>query len=278
MDREGDCYALFSDLIGGEHAFVIRCRANRTLADRTKLYDHLDGLQGLLERDVQLSARAESSAPSRRKAHPARAMRTARLRFAAGTVTLSKPHSAAAAIDKITLNVVHVREENAPRGQNAVEWILWTTEPVGSPQQIAEVVDTYRQRWLIEEYFKALKTGCAYETRQLQSRHALLSMLAISLPIAVEVLWIRARATDAPTAPATEVLSTLQLEILRQIGHRPLPPDATASQALICLASLAGHQRSNGPPGWLILMRAYEKLAQYELGWSAALRHTRRKM
>jgi hypothetical protein len=41
-----------------------------------------------------------------------------------------------------------------------------TTEPIDTPEQILAVVDGYRHRWKIEELFKALKTGCAYEKRQ----------------------------------------------------------------------------------------------------------------
>ena len=53
------------------------------------------------------------------------------------------------------------------------------------------MVDGYRTRWVIEEFNAALKTGCAYEARQFESRDALLTMLALSLPVACEVLWLR---------------------------------------------------------------------------------------
>jgi IS4 transposase len=38
-----------------------------------------------------------------------------------------------------------------------------TTEAVETAEQVAAVVDAYRARWLIEEFFKALKTGCGFE-------------------------------------------------------------------------------------------------------------------
>jgi hypothetical protein len=279
MDREGDCYALFSELVRGEHSFVVRCRTNRILADSTKLDEHLAGIWGVLERDVQLSRRAESRAPSRRKALPARPTRTARLRFKASTVELARPRSAGGdCLPIITMNVVRVEEEGTPEGHKPVQWTLWTSLPVDSPEQIAEVVDIYRQRWVIEEYFKALKTGCSYEARLLESRNALLNLLAVTMPIAIEVLWMRARATDAPDAPADDVVTPLQIEILRKLGHRPLSPSPTAAEVLLCVASIGGHQRNNGSPGWLVLKRGYEKLLHYEAGWTAALAGSRRKM
>jgi hypothetical protein len=42
---------------------------------------------------------------------------------------------------------------------------------VDKPAEIAFVVDCYRGRWIVEEFFKALKTGCQYERRQLESAH-----------------------------------------------------------------------------------------------------------
>ena len=36
-----------------------------------------------------------------------------------------------------------------------------TTEPIDTVEQVLRIVDWYRARWVIEEFFKALKTGCA---------------------------------------------------------------------------------------------------------------------
>jgi IS4 transposase len=53
---------------------------------------------------------------------------------------------------------------------------------------VAAIVDAYRARWVIEELFKALKTGCQVEKRQLASYEALRIALALFLPIAVRLL------------------------------------------------------------------------------------------
>jgi hypothetical protein len=77
---------------------------------------------------------------------------------------------------------------------------LYTTEPVQTAEQIADIVDSYRARWTIEELNAALKTGCAYESRQFESRHALLNILALKLPVACEPLALRSRTRDRPDA------------------------------------------------------------------------------
>jgi len=79
----------------------------------------------------------------------------------------------------LCVNVVYVWEVNAPPGEDPVEWRLITSEPIDTLAQVLRVVDIYRTRWLIEEFFKALKTGCAYEKRQLESLQTLLVALAL---------------------------------------------------------------------------------------------------
>jgi hypothetical protein len=93
-----------------------------------------------------------------------------------------------------------------------------------------------------------------------ETLHALLITLAISLPIACELLWLRSRARDRPNAPATDVITRQQIEILRELGSRPMPADATVYDALWAVAGLGGHQKRNGEPGWLVLYRGMQAL------------------
>jgi hypothetical protein len=46
-------------------------------------------------------------------------------------------------------------------------------------------------------------------------------------------------------------------------------------QVSFALAELGGHLRSNGPPGWIVLGRALERLLLLEAGWALARRHGR---
>jgi hypothetical protein len=158
------------------------------------------------------------------KTHPPRAARIAELEFSATTVVLSRPgYQSKDLPSTLTLNVVRVFEPSPPSGAEPVEWLLYTTEPIDTPEDVANVVDIYRARWLIEECNKALKTGCRYEQHQFESRDALLTLLALTLPIACELLWLRASAREQPERPASEVLTPVQLSILAELGSRRLP-------------------------------------------------------
>lgn len=279
MDREGDKYELLAHLQEHNERYVIRSSHDRRLSKEYQgqsLRENARQQRVLLEREVHLSRRIASTAPRSRRLAPARQARPAKLSVMATAVVLRRPNSLPEKFPAaLTVHVVHVQEFDPPKGEQPIEWTLLTSEPIETTEQVARVIDIYRYRWLIEELFKACKTGCLYEERQFESRHALLNLLALSLPIAVELLWMRARVSDAPEAPAEEVATARQIEILRVMGHRPVPNNATALQVLLAIAGLGGHLKRNGSPGWHVLHRGYQRLLDYEAGWAAAKEPTK---
>jgi hypothetical protein len=193
------------------------------------------------------------------------------LHIRAASLALKRPGDLRSVPDRLVVNVVQVFEPTPPRGEEPITWTLMTTEPIETPEQRAGVVDAYRARWRIEEYFKALKTGCAYEKRQLESEHALLNTLALLVPIAWRLLVLRNVATNAPETSAKRLLTVEELKLLRVISKRVvLPEEPTAREVLMAIAGLGGHLRRNGDPGWQVLGRGYEVLAIAHAGWIAA--------
>jgi hypothetical protein len=272
-DRESDSYELMHAALAAEQHFVFRVRiADRrgrlptsTSPEWSTVAEVANGVTGVVEREVPLSARQAKSAPRSQRAHPSRNSRTATLRFAATPIVLPRPNYLREPVPAtLTLNLVHVFEVDAPEGETPVEWFLYTTEPIAQPKEVERIVDLYRARWLIEEFFQAMKSGCAFEKREFESRHALLNMLALTLPIASEVLALRSYARTNNATPATEVLRPTQLEILRTHGHYPLGANPTAEEALLAVAAMGGHLRRNGAPGWKVLSRGMTKLMTHE--------------
>lgn len=271
MDREGDSYAILSALDAAKRSFVIRSFQDRILAgeEDARLRATASKARVTLRREVPLSPRPRIRGPKGER-HPARRYRLAKLSFAAVRVQLPRTKDAAtAASTTMPVNVVHVFEKRPPPSEPAVEWFLLTDLPVDSPDAIAYVVDCYRGRWIIEEYFKALKTGCQYERRQLESARALLNALAIFASVAWRLLLLRHLARSDEPAPATSALTPTQLEVLRAVSKQPLPRNPTARDALLAVARLGGHLKSNGDPGWLVLGRGLHDLLLLEMGWRA---------
>jgi len=272
-DREGDSYELWAAMVVAKRRFVIRNRFDRLLADeaKLKLSDVLANAKTVVERTVELSPRRAGKSVFERREHPPRRARLARLALSAVTVEIRRPLIAPKHLpESLTINVVRVREVGTHGENPPVEWMLATTEPIGTAEDLARIVDAYRARWVIEEYFKAIKTGCAFEKRQLESMHTLLNALAVFVPIAWRLLLLRTLARDASEEPASAALTDTQLAVLRATAKPPLPPTLTVRDAMLAVARLGGHIKNNGEPGWAVLGRGFQKLLAREEGWIAA--------
>jgi hypothetical protein len=186
-------------------------------------------------------------------------------------IVLKRPRSCPKTFpEECTLNFVRVWEPSPPAGEVAVEWDLFTTEPINSPEDLLKIIDIYRARWRIEELFKAIKTGCAFEKRQLESFETLINALAIFLPIAWRLLHLRSQVSDKPDALALTILDPIELEVLRLKAKRPLPEKPTRRDALLAIARLGGHLKHNGDPGWQVLGRGLERLLMLAEGFRLA--------
>lgn len=282
-DREADDYEMFWALQRDEHRFVVRCQFNRLLQEgdqTTKLRDHFANSSALVERSVPLSKRAPKRCEIMSKIHPSRRERIARLSVAGATVQLKKPtkkrpHSQDGVPKTVTINVVRVWEPAPPQDEEAIEWYLYTSEPIETAEEQLAVVDDYRARWVIEEYIKAIKTGCDFEKRQLQDYEALVNLLAIFVPIAYRMLLLRSEAARAPEQRALNVVSQDEIDVLRVLGRRKLPEAPTAQDIYLAIAQLGGYIKyAKTPPGWLTLARGFEELHTLTAGWRAAKLHS----
>jgi hypothetical protein len=270
MDREADIFELLAGLTGDKRRFIIRSGQDRSVEDG-RLVSTVAAASMQFSREVKLSARQPAKGPESRRTHPERRGRLAQLAVSTTRVALRKATSACdpELPESISVNVVRVWEPNPPVGQEPVEWRLFTTEPIETREEIEAIVDGYRARWLIEEYFKALKTGCNFESSQLESLHSLENLLGIYVPVAWQLLLLRSLTRDQPEKPATTVLTTTQIAVLRLIKPgASLPSQPTVAQIAEALALLGAHIKSNGPPGWQVLGRGFEELRRAELLYS----------
>ncbi len=274
MDQEADNFAIFADLVAEERRFVIRGSVTRRLHRRGRRHvdDALNEVTAVAFRTVPLTARPWASA-----GHPARAERQAKLMIRARAIVLPRPTHAQHPQKALRLNVVHVFEPSPPAGEERIEWALYTTEPIDTPDAVIAIVDHYRARWRVEEYFKALKTGCALEKRQLTTYASLLRALVLLAPIAWHLLALRTIAHDAGETPASAMLDDVQVEVLRALSPASAIPRSapTVRDVMRAIADIGGHVRQNGEPGWLVLGRGYEDFLKAEGVWRAALRTMR---
>ena len=157
--------------------------------------------------------------------------------------------------------VVRVWEPQPPEGQEPLEWILLTTLPITCANDAWEVVQWYGWRWLLEDFHKALKTGCRMEHHNLQSMDAQWRLLAILTPIALRLLMIRRAAQQASEIPATAVVSQEAVHVVVLLDHRQRTIE-TAKQLWRAIARLGGYldRKSDGSPGWQTLWKGWMRV------------------
>lgn len=275
MDQEGDDYSVFSALAEKGLRFVIRAETGRRDADKVPLDTVLAQEPSRIFRPVPISVRTQKQAKGKR---PARAERLAELHVRAGTVVLKRtPTATEASLSQMSVQAVHVFEPSPPAGEEPIEWMILTSEPVCTFQQIESIVDHYRARWVIEEYFKALKTGCAFEKRQLTTLDGLMRALALFVPMAWLLLTLRNVARDQPDRDGLDVFTVDQIHLLRVLlesRRRQLVESPKVRDLMLGIAALGGHIKNNGDPGWLVLGRGFRRFAEAEEVWNLSIKRS----
>lgn len=275
-DREADDFTWMEEIIDRGGRFVVRQSQERRLPEVegddavaiTRLRDLLSADHPpRVTRKICFETVITSGGRRRRK--QARKGRDTIVGIHALSTTVLQPKMSRATVESLDVNVVIVREMEPPEGQEPIEWRLLTTEPIETIADILRVVDAYRARWLIEEYFKAIKTGCNYEKLQLETLHGLKIALSFCFAIAWHMLLLRTLARDAPNVRAEAVMTKAQFAVLITIAATPnnawsvkLNDAPNVTDILYAVARMGGHIKANGTPGWQTLARGFRELEQ----------------
>lgn len=262
-DREADIYECLRDCAAAGFGYVIRACQDRALLDEqgrplgTQLFDAVADAPVLGEILVELRSR------------PGKKARQATLEVRSTRLTIRAPWRPGQRGEPIELTVVEAMEKGKPRNRNGrrkgrqndkpLHWVLLTDRHVDTFEQARRVVENYRRRWLVEEYFKALKTGCGVEESQMRTAKRLLALTGVLSVVATRLLGMKLLARsrqDEPIPP--DVLGPYGLRILsaRKQALR------TWRDLIRAIAGLGGFQgrKSDGEPGWITIWRGFQKL------------------
>lgn len=198
-----------------------------------------------------------------------RKARTASLRVSAGAIELPVPAHRSPRVKRyvrgggqsIPAWVVVVQELDPPDNVEPIEWILLTTVPVESLDDAWQVIAWYENRWLVEEWHKALKTGCRLESRQLQSVDRLLPLTGVLSVVAVLLVQLKSAARTNPDQPASDLVPALWLKLLQAKG-KTKTCDITNYEFWRAIAKLGGFlgRRHDGEPGWQTIWSGWKEL------------------
>jgi hypothetical protein len=270
-DSEADIYDIF--LEADKHPtpadFVIRSKEARCTLERDpdsgpnvycKMRDEVSASKVLTRRTVSLPRT------------PKRKARDAKLEVRAACVTLKPPH-ARSGLGAVTVNVVLVEEVDGPGDDTDVSWLLLTTLPIESVDEVLRVIDYYLARWIIEIYFRVLKTGCRVEDIQLETTSRVKNCLAFYKIIAWRVMQLTYLNRECPSLPCTAVFDDCEWKsVWRVATKRELPKNPPPlSEFIPLLAQLGGYNNrpSEPPPGPQAIWVGIRRMTDFAIAWLA---------
>jgi hypothetical protein len=266
-DRESDIFEHFARRPGHVHLIVRACQNRRIVADceaaAHSLFPFIDGLEEQGRFTVTIPAA------------PGRKARIAELAVRFSPVELRKPANGAARDlpDTVRLTLVDVRETSQPEDGEPIHWRLLTTHAVADLGQARRIVDLYRLRWIIEEFFRTLKTaGFHIEDADISDPRPMINLVAAATVAAVTVMQlVRARdgttdqlladAFDPIDQPILEAVSSrLEGKTARQKNPHPKGTLAFAAWVIARLGGWTGYYGKPGPKVMRIGLQEFQAI------------------
>jgi Transposase DDE domain len=275
-DREADIYEYFARRPANVE-LIVRASWDRQIklasGKSARLFAFSDRLPKVARFSVTIPA-----APGRKK-------RTAQLELRFAPVTLCRPHPSPAPDlpETVGLTMVDVREVSSSHDGKPIHWRLLTTHVLSTPDQARRIVDLYRKRWTIEEYFRTLKTaGFDIEEADIAAPEVMIKFVAAAAVAAVTIMQlVRSRdgttqeqladALELEDQPVLEALSA-QLEGATAKQKNPHPRGTLAFAAWV-IARLGGWTAYYGKPGPMVMRIGLEAFRRIKYGTTLRLQN-----
>jgi hypothetical protein len=269
-DRESDIFAAYAGVPEERFHVIARSMHDRKLACGSGLYAASERMAVVDEALIVLPARAP------------RAERLARLELRFGAVNLARPQTKFLRHlpESVPLTLIDVREPHPQAGTEPLHWRLLTTHAVASVQDAWRIVEFYKRRWLIEQFFRVLKTqGFKLEDSQIATADRLLKLVAIAAKAAVITIQLLQARDGRGQQPARLAFNGNEIATLAALNHdleaqsrrlrNPHPLDSLAWAAWI-IGRLGGWDGypSSKPPGPITIKHGLEYFHAVAVGWS----------
>jgi hypothetical protein len=280
-DSESDIYDVIAEGMEAPRTadWIIRSCQDRALVD--DLWEDRAGLDYLRaevlagpvldRRTITVRGRTAKVACEDRGRRQPRKSRQAVVAVRAVRVTLRAPERTAGQLADATVNAVLVTEMNPPEDDVAVEWLLLTSLPIDTVDQVRLVIQYYSTRWMVEVFFRVLKSGCRVEDRRFEAMDRLLPCLAVYLIVAWRVLYICRLGRSCPEISCEAVFEPAEWQSVYVVVRRQPPPRVapTLQEINRLVAQLGGYvnRQRDDEPGPQTLWLGLQRLHDIALCW-----------
>lgn len=268
-DSEADIYDLFAAATASEQPnlhLLVRAGQNRATTENQDWVAQVRQTAKIGDQSLAIRARiAKTNAPNSARSR-SREARTAEIEIRKATIELRRPlHGDRDLPAKITVNVVLCEETDPPEGTDPIRWMLVTTLPIDTDEDVQRVIASYCVRWQIEVYFRTLKSGCKIEQRRFEAIDRVLNALAFFSVIAWRVMYVCHLGRECPEMDCEVMFEPSEWKSVYSVLGKPIPSEGCPSlnDVVRAIARLGGFMnRPNDHPGtqtlWIGLQRSYD--------------------
>jgi hypothetical protein len=267
-DSEADIYELFAEPRGERpvHWLIRACQDRAISGDPGhQLRGEALATPTLYNVELLIRGRSAKTAAEERARRQNRETRRATVEVRAASVTLRPPPRPDRKLPPVTVNVVLVREPSPPAGEVRVEWILVTTLPIDTLEQVRTIVEHYCVRWAIEVLFRTLKSGCRIEHRRFEHIDRVLPAVALYMIVAWRTLFVCRMGRSCPDIDCEVIFEPSEWKAVWMAVYRTPPPKRSPrlAEMVHLVAGLGGYvERPHSEPGtqtlWLGLQRMHD--------------------
>lgn len=290
LDRGGDAWPVIMDGLRDGELFTVRAAYNRRLskdsADEPQRYLWAQLEQQPVVGRMELSVAARPAKQlTHAKKRPARGARKATIELRRCEVSLDfATDGRRQSLTSPRLRALLAQETRESAGaEEPIEWMLLTSHPVEDLKAAELVLFGYAQRWRIEEFHKAWKSGaCQVEETQLRDFDHIVRWATVLASVAARILRISYRARTHPSLTSLVEFSRAEVDAIvvtaKSRLHKPgeTPDLGTVVRLLGQLGGYTG-KSSGGPPGALVLARGLLRIEAFALALEDGTAQIRRQ-
>jgi len=281
-DSEADIYEVLVEGASepGRSNWIVRACQNRALfcenggnAGEKYVREFVLEQPVLFRKTIRVRGRKGKVACETRGRRQPRESRQAEVVVRAARVTLRPPWRPDRKLPPVSMNVVLVSEANPPAGDEPVEWLLLTDLPIDSIEQVRQIIEYYCVRWMVEVFFRVLKSGCRVEERLFEYMDRLLTCLALYMIVAWRTLYVCRIGRSCPDISCEAIFDPAEWKSVWKVMHREDPPAEPPPLGVFVrlVAQLGGYvnRKRDDPPGpqtvWIGLQRMHDFATCWQL-------------
>jgi hypothetical protein len=268
-DREGDIYDQFAQLGSSKIDLVVRCRSNRLVNEKEKLFDVLSSqpVEGIYNLNI--------GGDSRRN----QLKRTATIEVRYCSLQINRPSHSKSPVSQVKLQAIEAREVGY-EGKDQVHWRLLCTGLVSGFEEALQVIEQYESRWFIEQVHRLLKNkGFKIEESELENGHSIRKLSLFLLINVLRVMQMMLAYDDEEGQLVSEVYEEDEIKCLEKLCEKyqtdtnknPYKKQSLAWASWV-IARLGGwkNAKKERPPGPITFKNGLDRFNGIFEGWKLA--------